>query len=104
MSTLYTAGPWAMQDCDDISTYEILSERTGAHVADLTYQFNGKRGLDWKPQAEANAALVASAPDILEALAICYQSFGKGMEESFRRHVRDTLIRATGHSNFEVKS
>lgn len=79
----HTPGPWKYLSDDGtiratnsetIKTSNLMADYRGAIVADIHYSVNGDDGwptLSRKraiPEAEANAALIAAAPELAEAL------------------------------------
>ena len=69
----YTPGPWRVSDGDSFSggsdvseppeyEYIVLAERKTPSVIASFWDF------DWGDEAQANARLIAAAPDLLEAL------------------------------------
>lgn len=63
-----TPTPWVMQDCDNVSLYEILSEKSGQSIADCAYRFADERKEEWKPLAKANAAFIVRAVNAHEEM------------------------------------
>ena len=77
----HTPGPWEVEKC-----YIRAANATKYPIAWMEYP-NGEGS---KPEMEANAALIAAAPELLEALE-AVQFF----EENRRNyHALDTIIRA----------
>jgi hypothetical protein len=66
MNTTYTPGPWtAKQDQD--STGATTIRANGINICFLSYYNKGVKTLD-PYEVEANARLIAAAPELLEAL------------------------------------
>ena len=69
MSAKHTPGPWTAQnDGRDIISIQHGNNDPGAismTLAKVTAR------MTWRSQAEANARLIAAAPDLLEALKAC---------------------------------
>jgi hypothetical protein len=67
VSAAFTPGPWAHREggsyCGDTGRYEILSDDDGWVVASTIGDVS-----DLYPQEEANARLMAAAPELFEAL------------------------------------
>lgn len=62
MTTKHTPGPWNFHPCDAYATcFDVLCEK-GYYVATTHDGVRGDRN------ADANARLIAAAPDLLEAL------------------------------------
>ena len=57
----HTPGPWKVSPTDDT----VVIDATGAEVAAIDGDYNDP---DTWPQMEANARLIAAAPDLLDAL------------------------------------
>lgn len=57
--TKHTQGPWRTSLTEGQRAWNVSSEATGRTVAIVS---------DWSPEAEANARLIAAAPELLEAL------------------------------------
>jgi len=68
MNTQHTAGQWQLGDNMTTEQISVLSS-TGKNIAYLNYAKN--RGANDYEQQQANAKLIAAAPDMLEALKYC---------------------------------
>ena len=81
MTSKHTPGPWG--------TFEIRSEgsgevRTGVCAFDGDYMI-ADVGWDRPNEAEANARLIAAAPDLLEEAKATVEAHDYGSEEAFLR-------------------
>jgi hypothetical protein len=65
MKTLYTPGPWNVQKLGIVRHYFEINAK-GAWIADV-------KGPSQNEQGEANARLIAAAPEMLEALQEAYK-------------------------------
>ena len=85
----FTPGPWNFQPCDDyVNCFDVLCEE-GYYVATT---HDGVRG---DKNADANARLIAAAPDLLEALKRCkFDSLNMTLED--REFCRAAIAKATG--------
>ena len=69
MSAKHTPGPWTTQnDGRDIINIQHSNNDPGAISMTLAKVI---ARMTWRSQAEANARLIAAAPDLLEALKAC---------------------------------
>lgn len=65
MTTKHTPGPWSFEECGaDPSVYKLMSEDGGV----IGFPVRGTGGKSQRKEFEANARLIAAAPDLLEAL------------------------------------
>lgn len=64
----HTPGPWSTHMCDDTS----IVDRDGRDIAQICGDY---RHPDIWPVTEANARLIAAAPEMLEALKIALAAF-----------------------------
>lgn len=85
MTTNHTAGPWAHDD------HEIYSEQTDHGAAICT--MNTTSAHFTKDEAEANARLIAAAPELLAALIQAY-SFMVTNKEYQGREILNTIQNA----------
>lgn len=69
MNTHHTPGPWSIQ-ADDLDSFTIYSEQM--NIAEILAI--GGEGMS--DEGEANARLIAAAPELLEALQECITSEG----------------------------
>lgn len=71
MKTTHTPGPWATIDGDGEYIIKTIAPagRNGYTIADVFSHFEATN-----PEAEANARLIASAPELLEALQECVKA------------------------------
>jgi hypothetical protein len=70
MSTQHTPGPWWIDRADDVDLPNhvgISAEKHGL-LAQVVWRMEGD---ERSPRREANARLIAAAPDLLEALLEC---------------------------------
>ena len=74
MNTKHTPGPWNVSPSAKASTLTRVFDETGKLVASA----NGP-GLFEGGEAEANARLIAAAPELLEALHVMMKTF-EGLE------------------------
>ena len=82
--TSYTPGPW-----------EVFDSHTGIYILDSAEQAAVCR-LVWCLEAEANARLIASAPDLLAVLKrLCYK-FGVCYDGGVWREARAVIDKAEG--------
>jgi hypothetical protein len=111
MMNKHTAGPWSIPhfarqevDCDCVY---VLAEGYCGSIADVSID-NGKRisegGNDSPPlaEAQANARLIAAAPELLEALQALVKSLSDQDDEGLIEHAqqmvaaRAAIAKATG--------
>jgi len=89
----HTPGPWLMREADfDDGCTEITTDGRGNKVvpiASIDTGYTGKIGYE----QEANARLIAAAPDMLEALRLAYAVLPNGRELAA---VIDAIAKATG--------
>ena len=89
--TSYTPGPW-----------EVFDSHTGIYILDSAEQSAVCR-LEWCLEDEANARLIASAPELLAALKRMWLYFGVRCDGTPRdwtefREARDTIAKAEGRA------
>ena len=82
----HTPGPWAISDYKD-GRYSIVIDNEGFDVAKVDY-----------PNQEANALLIAAAPELLEALKLAKQIIGHP-DDMASKFISDVIAKATGDSN-----
>ncbi len=87
METKHTKGEWEYMTVGTVSGFykKVFSEKTS--ICNITTR-NFK-------EAEANAKLIASAPDLLEALIELYDSLPDGYESECLPKVRQAIKKAT---------
>jgi len=86
MNTQYSPGPWAVKHHEETNSYTV-------HVAKKSWQSWSIAGLNDCTQDEANARLIAAAPELLEALeGVMYWDNGKPEWEI----ARAAIAKATG--------
>jgi len=87
----HTHGPW-----------EVFDSHTGIYILDSAEQAAVCR-LEWCLEAEANARLIAAAPELLAALKRMWLYFGVRCDGTPRdwtvwREARDTIAKAEGRA------
>ena len=91
MSKQHTPGPWAVKHHEDTDTYSI-------YVAGQEWNSWTVAALGYAKEDEANARLIAAAPDLLEALQymleVCPSINQQGKEAHLRAHA--AIAKATG--------
>lgn len=65
MTTKHTPGPWVVGPTDDTVVTHLGADGTRYEIAQIDGDYNQPE--TW-PEMEANARLIAAAPDLLEAL------------------------------------
>ena len=92
MTTKHTPGPWAVADVG-----EVVVCATGRTLCDV---YSSPTTGD--EQADADAHLIAAAPDLLaalEAALACLNFFGSDQIEPFRVRCRAAIAKAKGQSS-----
>lgn len=70
----YTLGPWKFDPEDE----SIIGEDEGLSIATIDHiDIGGSKDFNFGEISSANARLIASAPELLEALQAMLQAFGK---------------------------
>ena len=96
--TTHTPGPWHLSD---ETNPLITNERGDVDVAQVFFYNDGLVG-SLRPDAYADARLLAAAPDLLEALKACERAlFGLGDDhriDSAWAKSRAAIARATGEA------
>lgn len=91
MSAMHTPGPWRLEGAWDKRQveYEYLDAGENRHAGNICV-VDGKRG----ELNDANARLIAAAPDLLEALETCREVLAESAGESFGqlRDLSDTEL------------
>jgi hypothetical protein len=106
MRTLHTPGPWRVKNGGIVRTSNII-EGNGKKVAVASMTASdGYKKLTELPllhqeknrkEIEANARLIASAPDLLSALRNCRDYFvNNNITGSYLNMVEETIAKATG--------
>jgi hypothetical protein len=105
----HTPGPWRFALNDDgkpwllNSGYAIVafgaeSSEDGGQICEVSVQSKPKRGEGWKhscPVRDANARLIAAAPDLLEALQYVLSAHGEQLTDAFEQ-AHKAIAKATG--------
>ncbi len=89
----HTPGPWEIDDYGTLRGPAPEDESTaGQHIADLVDE-----NLDWlSPNGEADARLIAAAPELLEALQVLLMACPVREGGSAHRQATDAIAKATG--------
>lgn len=88
----HTPGPWRVST-DSRTDEEGLTYVSGLNIESDAGEIVGCEGIEaWKDNAEANARLIASAPDLLEAL----QWFVLPINNKAHNAARAAIAKATG--------
>lgn len=98
MST-YTPGPWTV--CKDSRDCDSVRAKGGFVAFGVSVQHYGDpiRFLDEKEEAEANARLIAAAPEMLEALKTVYSLFFDEKPVTISRNeMRELIAKAEGRA------
>jgi hypothetical protein len=74
MSANYTPGPWI---CDFFDKPYILNEDQSVYIAEVVVEDDEGRVAS-RERFEANARLIAAAPDLFEALTLMYNNDASG--------------------------
>ncbi len=88
----HTRAPWKF-DTDNKGTYVVISDYGVVHISD---------GVGQSEQREANARLIASAPELLEALQDCVESLSRldDKDDAYRvaclKQAREAIAKAGG--------
>lgn len=107
MNTKHTPGPWVaeMRYINDIpgnARVEVMAgskheDHMNSAVASVCYSHTPCRFyIDDKDEAEANARLIAAAPDLLEALEGFVAEFGDKAVNANVKKARAAIAKATG--------
>ena len=93
--TSHTHGPW-----------EVFESHTGIYILDSAEQ-SAVCKLEWCLEADANARLIASAPELLSVLKRLWLYFGVRCDGTPRdwtewREARDAIAKAEGRVNEEL--
>ena len=98
----HTEGPWTLRPLnEEIGEYEIVGPRHSDETGESEYIAVVCGGL---PESEANARLIAAAPELLEALEellsavdkACGTAIPRGSFSAARKAARDAIAKATG--------
>lgn len=92
MNTKHTAGPWKIDDALDLPLAVIQDNEMGEGIAEL-----GER----TPENEANARLIAAAPELLEALQEMMSRYGSknsGFDNEETAKARAAIAKAKGEA------
>ena len=98
MTTTHTPGPWTLGDEDNPL---VFSPAAGAYVAQVLAYTYGDIGT-LRAGVDADARLIAAAPDLLAALRLCHRFIngGHGLYPGLHHEAyvaaRDAIARATG--------
>ena len=68
MSTKHTPGPWATDEADHDEPYQDIKIKAGKHRTVCTVWIDDAPVRDFNAEQDANARLIAAAPELLEAL------------------------------------
>lgn len=108
MNTKHTPGPWKYSRCDDYGdTRFYIAQQDGApytpNYSDVATVIAETVSLEYRSIQEANARLIAAAPELLEALKLMIDDDFPGLtlgEQSRRLTIADAAIaKATGASH-----
>jgi hypothetical protein len=92
METKHTPAPWTVTELGDIEAKE-------THVCQINQSMFNNQYPELKThiEAQANAQLIAAAPELLEALIRAYNDFktGRWTEETYNV-IENTIKKATG--------
>ncbi len=73
----HTPGPWTVYPTTELVDNRGTEGVTGYNIESESGEIVGMEGIEfWKENAEANANLIASAPDLLEALETALHDSG----------------------------
>ena len=93
----YTSGPWNRDDLLPPNGRPVIARTTGG----IPISGNTDDWLGWDREDEANARLIAAAPELLEALqnlwAVC-DANGCEVPRGYRNQVFAAIARATGET------
>jgi phosphoenolpyruvate carboxylase len=94
MESKHTKGEWEVKTYPTVGyPYFIKSEYTSAHIALIGLPYEGETPDE---EAEANARLIAAAPELLEALKVCYKSLCTyGSHPIIEKQVEAAIQKAT---------
>lgn len=92
----HTPGPWVYGE--DVGTHVIRGAPEKKKSGDMEYEFRAYVASIWGGPHEANARLIASAPELLEALEVIASiAPGEGdVCELIARRARAAIAKATG--------
>jgi hypothetical protein len=101
-NTTHTPGPWKFIDASKVASYQYKSlcviEAGNKQVASFSWNDNSP----WFPtriESQANARLIAAAPDLLAALKMLREiddAYGFDLNEQQRDQMHDAIAKAGG--------
>ena len=99
--TQHTPGPWQLGEFDETGGYDCMTgsyavTRDGRELAEVDQTHYGQANCDWdyrSDEAEANARLIAAAPELLEALQFVPMS---ELDNLTRAKIDAAIAKATG--------
>lgn len=92
MKTKHTPGPWLLVEQGDANEYAVLTPDKKEWV--IAFRLNPGRPI--YEQEKANAKLIAAAPELLEALKVCYASLCTyGNHPLIEKQVESAIKKAT---------
>ena len=68
MEAKFTSGPWSVAQTGVLRTFTAIIDARGRWLADCTFNKVSEEYYPLQAEAEANAALIAAAPELYEAL------------------------------------
>ena len=93
METKHTPGPWMIAESDERFVYALNEKgfnRFCAQVQDAHTDIS---------ELQANARLIAAAPELLEALNRAVMNYGHVMNAQDRKFIGEAIAKATGASH-----
>ena len=92
----HTPGPWAVREhWSDKGCFEVFLDRSERAIGQWSAFAEVTDYIHKKESAEANAYLIAAAPDLLEALKVIVDNGGIGSKDMFD-DARAAIAKATG--------
>lgn len=70
MTTQHTPGPWTTDEDDHDAPYQDIKIKAGNHRTVCTVWIDDAPVRDFNAEQQANARLIAAAPELLEALQV----------------------------------
>lgn len=100
MSATHTPGPWSLdlKNIDmDLSGHVSVDAPNHGALAQVVWLMADDKSLGRNsPMCEANARLIAAAPDLLASLQELLPMWSSGIEEPWVQRARDAIAKATG--------
>jgi hypothetical protein len=93
--TKHTPGPWEIKRHPD-SGYKFISGPKHSGLAQVVWCMEEE---ERSPECEANAHLIAAAPELLEALQKVFQAMNDDMPVRLRKVCYEAIAKAKGESN-----